>query len=156
MHRVITSILFILLSFSSLFAQGKGERYKHNFRAGNCDIRSMTVKYSFRSLLSEPIVNGTYKWNRDVGTEADCLPYNTRVALKVQKGDAYAYVNIFPTVPEAGEGYGYNSAGSPSWSELFCGYGDNHVNECMTEEQAKKFWVNGFNVVDFEVWWPTR
>jgi len=156
MNKFILIFLCTLLSCSLATAQGEGERYKHNFRAGNCDISSMTVIYSFDSLLGEPVVNGTFKWERNAGTEADCLPYNTRIALKVQKGDAYAYVNIAPTVPEAGEGYGYNTSGSPNWDDLFCGWGESHVNECMTEEQAKNFWVNSFNVVDFEVWWPTR
>lgn len=150
---LITLTALAILPFC-LKGQGKDSITKTNFQAGNCNINSMTVNYSIRSLMGEPVVNGAFKWSAGYQTDAECLPYNTKVSLKVEDmTGGYAYITISPTVPDSDDGFGYNASGSPNWDDLFCGWGDRYINNCFSESDAKQFWKNGFDVTDFEVWW---
>ena len=148
-------ICFLMVNTNDAFSQDKGTLTKTNVTHYGCDISSITVKWSFRSLLGEPIRGGSYKWEAGYGTDDDCLSYKDFIILKVQynrDSNFYAWVDIDPTVPKAGQGYAYNVSGSPSWDELFCGFNRNGEQyNCWSEEEAKTMWVDGFRVVDFKL-----
>ena len=147
-------ICFLTLNPNDAFSQDEGVLTKRNIDHHGCKISSMTAKWSFRSLMGEPIKGGSYKWEAGYRTEEDCLSYKDFIILKVQStsnSSAYAWVEIDPTVPKAGQGYSYNTSGSPSWNDLFCGFNrSGQKYNCWDEESAKKFWKGGFRVIDFK------
>lgn len=150
------SILIVLIVVANnLFGQDSGEKTKYNINFKGCILTSLTVKWNISSLMGEPVVNGSFKWQAGSGTDKDCLNYKDFIILKCQSNsntNSYAWVKISPTVPNAGAGFGFNTSGSPSWDNMFCSYnGIGQVSECWSAIDAKKFWKSGFSVVDFKI-----
>ena len=112
-----------MINTSLVLSQGKGTLTKRNVTHYGCEISSITVKWSFKSLMGEPVRSGSYKWDAGYGADNDCLSYKDYVIIKVQSNsNSNAWVDINPTVPKAGHSYAYNTSGSPSWDDLFCGF----------------------------------
>lgn len=148
--RHLIGFMTLALLAGPAHAQDSGTMTKRNFNHFGCDISSMTVKYEFRSLMGEPVVAGSYKWEAPRGRDTDCLSYQDKIILKVQGSAGHAYVELDPTVPEAGRGYAYNVSGSPNWGRLFCSFDRSGARkECFSADSAKKFWKAGFQVTDF-------
>jgi len=144
-----------MVNTNDVLSQDEGTLTKSNIDHYGCKISSITVKWSFRSLMGEPVKSGNFKWEAGYGTDKDCLSYKDFVILKVQSKvnpDVYAWVEMDPTTPDASEGYSYNTSGSPNWDELFCGFDRNgHKYDCWDEKYAKSFWKGGFRMVDFKL-----
>ncbi len=151
MHLFKNLVITFVLMTSSLFAVGPGSdsMTKYNVRIGNCTADSLTVKWRLDSLMGEPTVSGSFKWD----SYDDCrLPSSTKIWLKVSSGsNFYGYVKLSPVTPKANRGYGYNTTGSPNWNSAICGWG-NQSHQCFDSSQAKSLWKQG-SVTDFEVSW---
>jgi len=159
---VLFSAVVMAQSTSSVFVQnsGSGETvcapangfsYSHHTNYA-VQIRSLTVKWRLSTLLNEPVVDGVYKWEAGEGTPADYLDYRDCVLLEcspVPSTGYMVYIRLWPTVPKAGAGYGFNTPGSPSWENLFCTRsGENMAAEipAFTAQTAREIWKNGFYV----------
>ena len=155
LHLFALLICFLIANPNEVFAQDEGTLTKSNVEHHGCEISSITAKWSFRSLMGEAVKNGSYRGGAGYGTDYDCFSYKDFIILKVQSNDnsnAYAWVEIDPTVPKAGQGYAYNTSGSPSWDDLFCGFNEyGKKSDCWGKETAKLFWKGGFRVVDFKL-----
>ena len=145
------SIIISFLFFQASFAQGSGQLTKHNVNYRGNTVSQVTAKWYISSLMGEPVVNGTFKWNAN----RDYFDYNTFIILKAQSNTSrgsYAWIKISPVVPKNGAGYGMNAAGSPNWNSIFCGYDANGRSiNCWSADDAKAFWKAGFTIVDFLV-----
>ena len=145
--KVVVFAIAILMS-STLYAvgPGKGKKTRYDLRVGGCHIEVITVKWKLDSLMGEPTVNGSFRWDGD----RDCsLPSSTKIYLKVEAdNNTYGYVEISPVIPDSDEGFGYNVTGSPNWDNTICGAGRNHRNDCWDSSDAKWLWKNG-SVTDF-------
>ena len=148
-------LCFMMINTSLIFSQDNGKLTKRNITHYGCEISSLTVKWSFRSLMGEPVKSGNFKWEAGYETDEECLSYKDFIILKVQSNNnsnAYAWVEIDPTTPDAGEGYSYNTSGSPSWDDFLCSFNSNGKKyDCWNEESSKSFWKGGFRVVDFKL-----
>ncbi len=143
----------VMLSGSgeTTYAPSGGFSYSHHTNY-SMNIRSITVKWDLRLLLGEPVVDGVFQWTAGDNTPVDYLDYRDCVLLECspQKSFGYlVYIKIAPTVPKSGEGYGFNTPGSPAWSKVFC----TRTGEDMTTrvpgfnaKTAKEIWKNGFYV----------
>jgi len=141
----------VLLSLSPAFAVGPGSGTvtERNVRIGPCTASSVTVKYELDSLMGEPTVAGSFKWE---GAACD-LPSSTTIWLEVKNSaGTKGYVRISPATPDAGDGYGYNTTGSPSWSQALCGYKGTSRTECHAKDKAIALWKSG-SVRGFHVAW---
>ena len=146
----ISPILLLLFSSVSMaVGPGAGTKSKYNVRIGQCNADSITVKWKLDSLMSEPVVGGSFKW-----TGNSCsLPSSTTIWLKVADNYGGAgYVKLSPATPKANAGYGYNTSGSPSWNNTVCGYRGTSARGCLSKKDAVSLWKNG-RVVDFVVQW---
>lgn len=147
-------LLFGVIS-TNIFAQGKGEMTGYDITSYGCELDKVIVKWSFSTLMGESVTNGTFSWEAGYGTDDDCLSYKTFLLLKVRangNSQNFAWVRFDPDIPDAGDGFGYNTPGSGDWDELFCGYTPSGVaKNCMTTSEAKAFWKAGFKVVDFRI-----
>jgi len=116
------------------------------------NIRSITVKWNLSLLFGEPVVDGVFKWEAGKNTPADYLDYRDCVLLEctpVKSAGYLVYIRITPTVPKAGEGFGFNTPGSPSWENIFCTRsGDNMTSRVpdFNEKMSKEIWRDGFYV----------
>ncbi|EKF74582.1 hypothetical protein A11A3_08145 [Alcanivorax hongdengensis A-11-3] len=128
---------------------GTGSQSQFNVRIGNCMASSLEVRYRLDSLMGEPIVGGSYRWNGDNRCD---LPSSTVIWLKVQSGSTYGYVRLDPAVPGANRGFGYNVSGSPEWDEAICGFNGTRRTGCMNSSAAKSLWKSG-RVTGFSVAW---
>ncbi len=169
MKRILTLLLLCLL-FAGVKAQtsepvlvlasGEGEtkyapingfEYSHHTNY-SMQLKSITVKWDLRLLLGEPVVNGVFKWTAGKDTPVDYLDYRDYVLLECvpKKSAGYlVYIKIAPTVPKSGEGYGYNTPGSPSWKSVFCTRDGKDMTTKIpdfTAEKAKEIWKSGFYI----------
>jgi len=136
------------------------------------EIKNLTVKWSFRTLFGEPVIDGVFKWEAGSNTPVDFLDYRDYVLLKcapikmsVANGHILSfYIAITPTVPRAGEGYGFNTPGSPAWNDVFINslwdkrQGENkyrldinYLPYKTVGDYAKAIWKGGFKVIDAEL-----
>lgn len=148
---ILASALCVMAFSSSSIAAGPGSdnKTKYDLRIGRCNVDSVTVKWKLESILGEPTVAGSFKWTGD----SDCtLPSSTTVWLKVKDGSSYAHVKLSPATPDANEGYGYNTTGSPNWKKLLCGYRGTRKVDCFSKSEAKDLWRNGY-VSDISFAW---
>ncbi len=144
-------MLSIVLGSVPAHAAGPGEGTitEHDVRIGSCTATSVTVKYELDSLMGEPTVKASFKWE---GEPCD-LPASTNIWLEVRdSAGSKGYVKVSPATPDAGEGYGYNTTGSPGWNRLLCGYANNRATECLPSDRAKDLWTSG-SVRGFHVGW---
>ena len=142
--------LLLLLSIDPAAAAGPGSGTlsKRNIKIGSCLAKTVTVKYELDSLMGEPTVAGSLKWEGD-----ECkLPSSTTIWLEVKGGNQKGYVRISPATPKAGGGYGYNTTGSPNWSKTLCGYRGTDRTECLTKDRAIELWKSG-SVTSFHIAW---
>lgn len=146
MPSILGIAALILVRSVSAAGPGDGTVSRDNLEVGRCEVARMTVKYNLDSLMGEPTVAGTYRWQGDGTCE---LHYSTTVWLKLETDNSHGYVKLAPTVPDAGE-WGYNTTGSPDWDEAVCGYQGTEKGQCMTPDQAKSMWKNA-RVTGFEV-----
>jgi len=127
---------------------GSGDQTQFNVGIGDCHADSVTVRYELDSLMGEPTVKGSYRWE---GRECR-LPYSTVILLRVQHSLGSGYVKIDPVAPQAGAGFGYNATGSPDWSQALCTYSGTRVSHCLDAATAKEVWKHG-QVTGFRVAW---
>ncbi|MGB2247221.1 MAG: hypothetical protein ACPH3N_06100 [Alcanivorax sediminis] len=148
---LIASLLTASLAPATALAvgPGSGSDSKYNVRIGNCNASSVEVRYRLDSLMGEPVVGGSWRWNGDSNCDA---PSSTVIWLKVQSGSSHGYVRLDPAVPDANQGFGYNVSGSPDWDEVACGYRGTQRNGCMDPGSAKQLWKSG-RVTGFEIAW---
>ncbi len=145
--------VFVLQNGSgeTTYAPVKGIDYSHHTNY-MMTLQSLSVKWELRLLLGEPVVNGVFKWTAGKGMPADYLDYRDYVLLECmpKKSVGYqVYIPITPTVPKSGEGYGFNTPGSPSWKSVFCTRDGKDMTAKVpgfTAETAKEIWKNGFYV----------
>jgi len=133
------------------YAPTSGFNYSHHTNYTMRIIR-LTAKWQLRILCGEPIIDGVFKWEAASETPVDYLDYRDCVLLECtpQKSVGYSvYIKLSPTVPKSGEGYGYNTPGSPSWEDVFCtreGKQMTHEIPNFNANTAKSIWKNGFRV----------
>jgi hypothetical protein len=133
------------------YAPAGGFDYTHHSNY-TMHLKSITVKWDLRLLMGEPVVDGVFKWTAGEGTPADYLDYKDYVLLECspRKSKGYlVYIKISPTVPKSGEGYGFNTPGSPSWSKVFCNRKGENMNTKVpgfNAQTAKEIWNGGFYV----------
>jgi len=149
----LSLLLIIMLQIS--FAQGKGEMTKNDQEHFGVTISSITAKWSMSTLMGEAVINGSFKWENADNSAKNQLKYNDFIILKVQQNNdqtAYSWVEVKPTVPKSGKGYGFNTSGSPNWDKVFGSFDEegNKIN-CWSAADAKSFWKRGFSVVDFKL-----
>ncbi len=102
--------------------------------------------------MGEPVIDGVFKWEAGARAPSDYLDYRDCVLLECspKKRVGYmVYIKITPTVPKSGEGYGYNTPGSPSWQDVFCARNGEPMNTKVPSfngKTAKDIWKNGFYV----------
>ncbi len=123
---------------------------KENFSIGACQVERLTVNYKVDHLMGEPTVNGAFEWIAAPGTPNDCLPSNLAIWLRIENGQGHGYINISPTVPKSGEGFGFNTTGSPNWDRFICAYSGAEATDCLPASSAKQMY-NGGSIVDFEL-----
>lgn len=142
--------IIMLPSLCQAAGPGQGSMTKQNVRIGNCVADSITVKWNLDSLMGEPTVNGSFKWESN---NPCSLPPSTTIWLKVADESGYSgYVDLRPTTPEANKGYGFNATGSPNWNKILCSSSGVHATQCHDEKIAKQVWKSG-RVTDFNVAW---
>ncbi len=146
---IFVGALVLFISGTALaVGPGSGLLSKRYERIGACMANSISVKYRLDSLMGEPTVVGAYRWEGE-----DCrLPASTVIWLEVRYGGAGGFVRLAPTTPGAGEGYGMDTTGSPSWGQMLCGYSGTQRASCLDPATAKKVWENG-EVVGFNIAW---
>lgn len=133
------------------YAPSGGFAYSHH-TSYSMNIRSITAKWDLRILMGEPVVDGVFKWTAGNGTPADYLDYRDGVLLECtpKKSVGYlVYIKLTPTVPKSGEGYGFNTPGSPAWGSLFCTRDGQPMDTKVPGfgiNAAKEIWKNGFYV----------
>ncbi|HQJ90786.1 MAG TPA: hypothetical protein PLB70_09225, partial [Paludibacteraceae bacterium] len=145
--------IFVLMSGSgeTTYSPANGFDYSHHTNY-TMNIKSITVKWELNLLMGEPVVNGVFKWSAGKDTPKDYLDYRDYVLLECspKKGTGYlVYIKINPTVPKSGEGYGFNTPGSPSWKSFFCTRDGKDMTTKVPEftaEKAREIWKNGFYV----------
>ena len=150
------AMIFMLIAIVAAIAYaagpGKGtiEKRSLTIKGSNgesCSADSVTIRWNLDSLFGEPVVNGSWKWTGSGNCEAH---YSTCVFLKIQSGNTYGFIKIAPAVPKANKGYGFNTAGSPDWDEVICGYNGTKKENCLSEKDAKDLWLNG-RITDFDI-----
>jgi len=149
---MLKSLALIMILSASLFAAGpgKGSMSKYDFKVGKCKVDSMKVIWKVDSLMGEATVNGKFKWK---GRKNCKLPYSTVIWLKIQNNNGgKGYIKIAPTVAKMNGKYGYNTTGSPSWSNAVCGYSGKRKTNCLSSKSAKHIWKTG-RITDFIVQW---
>ena len=166
MKHIYLSIIFIFLTLS-MYSQvidyplvktsGTGETTINNFDYSHHSnytrrIVKLTAKWKLTTLFGEPVIDGIFKWVAASNTPANYLDYRDCILLECSpvKSIGYSvYIKLSPTVPKSGEGYGYNTPGSPSWANVFCTRkGEDMTREipAFTAATAKAIWKNGFRV----------
>lgn len=128
---------------------GSGSDTQHNVRIGNCSASTVEVRYRLDSLMGEPVVGGSWRWDGDSSCR---VPSSAMIWLKVQNGANYGFVRLDPAIPSANQGFGFNVSGSPNWDEVVCGYNGTRPQGCMDSSSAKALWKSG-RVTGFEVVW---
>lgn len=149
----ISEPVFVLLSGSgeTIYSPANGFDYSHHTNY-SMHLKSITAKWDLRLLMGEPVINGVFKWTAGEGTPADYLDYRDYVLLECTpaKSTGYlVYIKITPTVPGSGEGYGFNTAGSPSWKSVFCTRDGKEMTTKVpgfNAEKAREIWKNGFYI----------
>jgi hypothetical protein len=134
-------------------APGQGTMTKRMLGVADCQASSVSARWNLSGIMGEPVVNGTWSWEGRAG----CSPPHTTVVWLLLTSDyGHGWVQLDPGVPAAGGGYGYTSAGSPSWNQLICGFRGSAPTMCLDERTAKAVWSTS-KVVDFQVSWaPPR
>ncbi|ADQ79832.1 hypothetical protein Palpr_1691 [Paludibacter propionicigenes WB4] len=176
MKKIILFAAICIITVN-VFSQGSGEitvypnhfyHSPHNYG----EIKSLTIKWNFRTLFGEPVIDGVFKWETGNNTPANFMDYRDYVLLKcapIKMNTANGhilnfYIAISPTVPRAGEGYGFNTPGSPSWNDVFIHslwekrQGENkyrldinYLPYKTVGDYAKAIWKEGFKVIDAEL-----
>jgi ankyrin repeat protein len=115
-------------------SQLSGELTQTNLTVGDIAISSLTTRYRISTLVGEPLVSGSWKWESDSDAT---LPYNFAVLLRIENGQTKGYIKIDPSIPKPNKGYGFNASGSPNWTSFLCGYQGNQKLNCLNKEQAQ-------------------
>jgi hypothetical protein len=152
MVRALLALPALILPTIAL-AEGPGEGTltQHSVPIGDCLAASVTVMYRLDSLMGEPTVGGSFRWE---GAECEA-PYDTVVWLRVSNSEAEGHVRLDPAVPAAGAGYGMNTTDSPNWEGergVLCGYRGHLRASCLPEADAKRLWKTG-TVTGFSMEW---
>ena len=149
MRTATLSVLFLLPSLAHATGPGEGTTSQRNVRICSCTASTVTVKYQLDSLMGEPTVKGSYKWE---GPECT-LPSSTVVWLEVSNSAGLkGYVRMSPATPKAGGGYGYDTTGSPNWDKALCGYSGTRTSTCLSPDKAKELLKTG-SVKGFHISW---
>lgn len=65
-----------------------------------------------------------------------------------QTAEQSAYKHFMPgTIPDPGEGFGWDTSGSPNWNAFF----RDASGEYISEDAAKDIFIEGFELVDLEI-----
>ena len=155
MKNVLSGLIGLVVFYMVFpaLAEDSGIIIKKDLPAGNCQIKSMTVRYHVGASVGEPVVKGAYKWEAGEDTGTDCLPENLVIWLKVKsKHGGHGYIKLDPSSPvKAGKGYGKPAADSPDWDSFICGFEGAKKIYCFTAVKAKAFYKDGMTVVDFRL-----
>ncbi|MDW6003289.1 ankyrin repeat domain-containing protein [Vibrio mangrovi] len=117
-----------------------GEFTHRNLKVGDIAIRSITTRYRISTIMGQPLVSGSWKWESDSDVT---LPYNFAVLLRIENGQTRGYIKIDPSIPKSNKGYGFNASGSPNWKSFICGYQGNQKLNCLNKEQAQMMLKGG-------------
>lgn len=174
LHCLLKSflLLFPIIFGAATFAksQTEGQMTKYEYEHHECVMKSITTRWVLHQVQNDAVVSGSYKWEAadqdelvsrgPMTSEADsddtkCLDYRDFMIIKVQSLQdckAFGWITLRTSVPRAGEGYAVNVAQSVRWDRLICGYNERGYRiGCYGEEDAKRFWQQGFTVVDFRL-----
>jgi len=116
---------------------------------GACRATGATVRYSLGGALGDAIVGGGLAWS---GEEGCSVPASTNAWIKVQWNGTYGWVSLGASAGSANGGPGYNSPGSPPWSQLLCAFEGARRTHCMDADSARKLWTNG-TVTEVRIGW---
>jgi len=145
---IVILIAFLCLSSVTL-GQHSGELIKRNFSVAGCNVHSMTVKFKITHLMGEAIVKGTFKWQADVQTNNDCLPYDLHIWLKISDNlGNYGYIELSNDIPKAGKGFGFDVPGSPNWNQFIFNIKNSNEKAYLSAEKAKELYKKG-KITDF-------
>lgn len=141
---------------NNLKAEGSMTKCDFTVRGGRCVIKSMKVRWGFSTFFGDAFLSGGMVWTAETGTSVDCINgSNTIIYLKLQDVNGnIVYLNrnrefIFPKSGQSA----ITSANLPYWKDTFCSTEKSILNTCLTAQQAKDFWIRGFKVIDFVVYW---
>lgn len=131
--RSVAAWLILLIPITSLATDIRRE----NFRASDCNIRSMDVRFILEETFGEPVLSSRMRWSAGPNTAANCLGENTHLWLSLRtKTDQLRYVRVAPSVTQSGEDFGRTNTQSPAWGTLFC-MQPNDRTDCEQPEVAK-------------------
>ncbi|HYG27327.1 MAG TPA: hypothetical protein VD906_10500 [Caulobacteraceae bacterium] len=116
---------------------------------GGCKANGAQVRYNLGVIMGEATVGGGFSWQGEQGCS---LPASAEAWVKVSHGASYGWVSLDATPGSANGGYGYNSTGSPPWSQLICGFSGGRSSGCMDADSAKRLWTNG-SVTEVRIGW---
>lgn len=139
----------------------KGELSNGSFTLGQCNVASLTAKYSLSTLVGEPTIFVNIKWEPSRNSADDCLGnenFHTFLKIYSYQTSSYYYIladGALGVIPKGNNTYGYNPmAGSPNWDELFMRYPSKNPNtndwNYISAEQAKRIWSYEIQVSDIE------
>ncbi|TSJ36608.1 hypothetical protein FO440_22540 [Mucilaginibacter corticis] len=159
-------ILFLFLSclaFENVDAQApyktmlKGTQSVTQSNIGGCAIRTMDVGYRLSTLVGEPVVYITLKWE-GVTSNSDCLSGQSfGIFLNISAGGFSRYLDAGGSadmkVASGNNQWSENAlAGSPNWDKLITEQPDvSGKVKYMSAENAKVIWKKGFNVVGVKI-----
>ncbi|MCF8721770.1 hypothetical protein [Nitrospina gracilis] len=119
----------------------------------NCRVDTLKLKYHIKEESGAPHVSAAFQWQANKESAPDCLPKDVKIALQMFSRSGHVKnINFQPEILKSGEGYGKPDANVRKWDKLLCGWGREDVNDCFSEDEAKKFLKSGYKVVGFYVW----
>ncbi len=112
-------------------------------QVGSVQVNSAEGKYSLDMLMGEPVISGSFKYEA-----SERLHYST-VAFLICQAPATPryYVQLDPSIPDPGKGYGFNVPGSPAWDKVFKRTPETKGSDYLDAASAQAFWKNGFTVI---------
>ena len=99
----------------------QGNLDRTNFQSSACTIASMQISFKLDEAFGEPLITSKMRWQAGPDTDADCLSPLSNIWLKARTpNNEFRYVNVNPTIPKAGIGFGSTATESPNWTSLLC------------------------------------
>jgi hypothetical protein len=122
---------------------------KCNYSDGELTISEIVVKYEISHFFGEPTWMSVLKWEgagdlSSVRWAAEVLGQDD-VPVEINGKKVYCSITG-GTIPEAGEGYGWDVKGSPSWADVFKFY-DSNTKELVSgisADEAKAIYMADF------------
>jgi hypothetical protein len=140
------TFLLSLLALCRVTAAGPGKG-ELTVRPSGQPISSIDIRYNLSQLMGEPTVAAVYRWHS--ATLKKINP-DAVLWLKVSSsnGRSYGFIRVSPTTPDEGE-WAFDTTGSPNWDKVIVqSYKNGKAVSYWSAADAKKFWKEGFTVVD--------